>query len=149
MTIYILQWFDMWHFTFDIWHLTLICHDIKHRYAMTLNIYMQWHFTFAIWNFTFYIWHLIWLKVLAALALIIICTLSIAQYFTDGFCGYLSNLKKWGNSLDLCGLRDASASKKGQQRVICSNQWLVQKSKCQSVSELPFSKVTSWAVLDS
>ena len=34
-----------------------------------------------------------------------------AQYFTDGFCGYLSNLKKWGNSLDLCGLRDASASK--------------------------------------
>ena len=39
------------------------------------------------------------------------CSLCIAQYFTDGFCGYLSNMKKWGNSLDLCGLTDASASK--------------------------------------
>ena len=50
------------------------------------------------------------MKVLAALALIFII---LAQSFTDGFCGYLGNLKKWGNSIHLCGLRDASASKNG------------------------------------
>ena len=37
---------------------------------------------------------------------------------TDGFCGYLGNLKKWGNSIQVCGLRDASASKIIDSRVM-------------------------------
>ena len=55
------------------------------------------------------------MKVLAALALILII---LAQSFTDGFCGYLGNLKKWGNSIQVCGLRDASASKIIDSRVM-------------------------------
>ena len=59
----------------------------------------------------FDIWHLTSMKVLAALAFILIILIILAQSFTDGFCGYLGNLKKWGNWIHLCGLRDASASK--------------------------------------
>ena len=76
MTFAIWHWYDIWLWyamTFDIWHLTLICHDI-------------WHWTF--------------LKVVTALALMLMILAQSYLIFTDGFWGYLQSKKK---SLGFCG----------------------------------------------
>ena len=70
----------IWHHTFDIWRLVI---DI-------------WHFmTFDIWHLTFDIWHLTWLKVLTALALMLLILAQSYHIFTDGFWGYLQSKKNY------------------------------------------------------
>ena len=82
---------------------------------LTFDIDITWHLIFDNLQLTFDIWHLTWLKVLTALALILMI---LAQsIFTNGFWGYLRNLKRLvPHSLSHnTDLRDASASKKDQK----------------------------------
>ena len=104
-----------WHLTFDIfiivipWQWYAMTFDIWNWYTMTFDI---WHLTFDIWHLTFDIWHLTWLKVLTALALILMTLAQSYHIFTGGFWGYLSNRGLMGQwPRDITGLRDASASK--------------------------------------
>ena len=114
-TFDIWRWLDIWHLTFDIWHL-LRSHKIYWDLARSTETSQDllrshkiiWHFTFGnwhaipwhltliwhgIWHLTFDIWHLTWLKVLTALALILIILAQSYLICTDGFWGYLKPKK--------------------------------------------------------
>ena len=118
--------FDIWHFPFVICHLSFVfCYltfFICLLFVIHHLIFDMRHLTFDIWHMTFDIWHdtLEWYW-------------TILFIFTDGFWCYLCNQKrqldslvmhpgfsgyvsekKWWNSIHLCGLRDASASKNQQ-----------------------------------
>ena len=82
--------------------------------------------TFDIWHLTFDIWHLTWLK---ATALILMILAQSYYIFTDGFWGYLSNLKSLvsqsvsqslSHNMDL---RDASASKNFPEVMVVLTYW--------------------------
>ena len=69
---------DIWHLTFHIWHLIS---DI-------------WHLKFGIWHLTFDIWHL-------TLKLHDMIMAQTSFIFTDGFWGYISNLKTFSRSVTI------------------------------------------------
>ena len=115
--------FYIWHLKFEtsfhIWHLLRsqkIYWDLK--ISTDLASYI-WHLTFGIWHLTFHdiwhltfdIWHLTWLKVLTALALVLLILAQFYQISTDGFWGYLQSKKIMTYRVNNIGLRDASASK--------------------------------------
>ena len=105
-----------WHLTFDIWQL-LRSHKIfwDLKIGTDLAFYIV-HLVFDIaiiyiLHFTFYILHFTWLKVLTALALILVILAQSYRIFTDGFWGYLQSKRNMSDSVNNIGLRDASASK--------------------------------------
>ena len=106
----------IWHLTFEIWHSK--CHDIPWHFTFDidatwhLKFDMPWHsITFDVWHI-YDIWHLTWLKVLTALALILMILAQSYLIITDGLCGYLSNLTLFSRShIRNLYLRYASTSK--------------------------------------
>ena len=144
--------FDIWHLTFDIsWHLTF--HDIWHFMTFDISqdllrshkIYWDltrsteiskdlliWHYVFDICHLVFDIWH--WNHMTWYSKMILAQTYLI---FTDGFWGYISNLKTFtqsvGRSVNNIGLRDASASK-NPKMLVFTRVYVCVKTKLTLVS---------------
>ena len=88
--------FDMifiWRLAFDICCFSFdICHLIFEIWPL---IYDIWHLSCDIWNFIYDIWHLTWNDMTWYSSM----TLTWSQLiFTDGFCGYHSNLQTFSQS---------------------------------------------------
>ena len=129
--------FDIWYSNFYLWHLasTEILQDQLRSHKINWDLKRSTDLALYIVHLTFDIdmpWHLTWLKVLTALAPILIILAHSYHIFTDGFWGYLQSKKIISHSLthslthsvNNIGLRDASASKKWDicgLTLFCSN----------------------------